>query len=180
MLKKTKNETILNLIPLFVGNAGLIFTKGDLKELSEEVAKYNVVDLLVLAIVVENKYSFPPADKVKEYVADPSMFAAVAAALVATASSSVGSTTKGTIHEKNVQVSETCQVKARRKRKCSFEVQDVVGDIRIKFKEVATSIDKMINSRIDVTKDEVMAMKGYKEEFIGDAFDYFVQSNTLA
>ncbi|KAG9139053.1 hypothetical protein Leryth_024599 [Lithospermum erythrorhizon] len=40
--EKTGNNTILNLIPLLQGNVGLIFTKGDLKEVSEEVAKYKV------------------------------------------------------------------------------------------------------------------------------------------
>ncbi|XP_051123027.1 60S acidic ribosomal protein P0-like [Andrographis paniculata] len=40
--EKTGNEAILNLIPLLVGNVGLIFTKGDLKEVSEEIAKYKV------------------------------------------------------------------------------------------------------------------------------------------
>ena len=39
---KTGNKAFLNLIPLLVGNVGLIFTKGDLKEVSEEVAKYKV------------------------------------------------------------------------------------------------------------------------------------------
>ncbi|KAB1227733.1 60S acidic ribosomal protein P0 [Morella rubra] len=38
----TGNEAINNLIPLLVGNVGLIFTKGDLKEVREEVAKYKV------------------------------------------------------------------------------------------------------------------------------------------
>ncbi|KAH7537531.1 hypothetical protein FEM48_Zijuj03G0103000 [Ziziphus jujuba var. spinosa] len=40
--ENTGNQTFLNLIPLLVGNVGLIFTKGDLKEVSEEVAKYKV------------------------------------------------------------------------------------------------------------------------------------------
>ncbi|XP_016480647.1 large ribosomal subunit protein uL10z-like [Nicotiana tabacum] len=40
--EKTGNEGFLNLIPLLVGNVGLIFTKGDLKEIKEEVAKYKV------------------------------------------------------------------------------------------------------------------------------------------
>ena len=38
----TSNNAFLNLIPLLVGNVGLIFTNGDLKEVSEEVAKYKV------------------------------------------------------------------------------------------------------------------------------------------
>jgi large subunit ribosomal protein LP0 len=40
--EKTGNTAFLNLIPLLQGNVGLIFTKGDLKEVSEEVAKYKV------------------------------------------------------------------------------------------------------------------------------------------
>ncbi|KAG6495683.1 hypothetical protein ZIOFF_043509 [Zingiber officinale] len=38
--EKTGNKDFLNLLPLLVGNVELIFTKGDLKEVSEEVAKY--------------------------------------------------------------------------------------------------------------------------------------------
>ncbi|XP_016571560.2 uncharacterized protein LOC107869554 [Capsicum annuum] len=84
--------------------------------------------------------------------------------------------------EKDVQVTEASQIKASRKRKRSFEVQDVVGDISIKFEEVATTIGRMVDSRLDVAKlyEEVMAMEGYNEEFLGDAFDYLVQSDTLA
>ncbi|KAM3200073.1 hypothetical protein P3L10_032434 [Capsicum annuum] len=84
--------------------------------------------------------------------------------------------------EKDVQVTETSQIKASRKRKCSFEVQDVISDISIKFGEVATAIDRMIDSHLDVTKfyEKVMAIEGYNEEFLGDAFDYLVQSDTLA
>ncbi len=40
--EQTGNNAFLNLLPLLVGNVGLIFTKGDLKEVSEEVAKYKV------------------------------------------------------------------------------------------------------------------------------------------
>ncbi|KAH0465731.1 hypothetical protein IEQ34_005834 [Dendrobium chrysotoxum] len=40
--KKSGNQAYLSLLPLLVGNVGLIFTKGDLKEVSEEVAKYKV------------------------------------------------------------------------------------------------------------------------------------------
>ncbi|PSR95061.1 60S acidic ribosomal protein [Actinidia chinensis var. chinensis] len=39
---RTGNKTYLSLVPLLVGNVGMIFTKGDLKEVSEEVAKYKV------------------------------------------------------------------------------------------------------------------------------------------
>ncbi|PHT36898.1 hypothetical protein CQW23_24598 [Capsicum baccatum] len=54
--------------------------------------------------------------------------------------------------EKDAQVIEASQIKASRKRKRSFEVQDVVGDISIKFGEVATTIGRMVDSRLDVTK----------------------------
>ncbi|PHT71159.1 hypothetical protein T459_26263 [Capsicum annuum] len=83
--------------------------------------------------------------------------------------------------EKDEQVIEASQIKASRKRKRSFEVQDVVGDISINFGEVATTIGRMGDSRLDVTKvyEEVMAIEGYNEEFLGDAFDYLVQSDTL-
>ncbi len=40
--EQTGNNAFLNLLPLLVGNVGLIFTRGDLKEVSEEVAKYKV------------------------------------------------------------------------------------------------------------------------------------------
>ncbi|XP_059664439.1 large ribosomal subunit protein uL10-like [Cornus florida] len=40
--ERTGNTAYLSLIPLLVGNVGLIFTKGDLKEVSDEVAKYKV------------------------------------------------------------------------------------------------------------------------------------------
>ncbi|PHU07354.1 hypothetical protein BC332_23843 [Capsicum chinense] len=84
--------------------------------------------------------------------------------------------------ENDVQVTKASQIKASCKRKHSFEVQDVVGDISIKFGEVATTIGRMVDSRLDVTKlyGEVMAMDGYNEVFLGDVFDYLVQSDTLA
>ncbi|URE42736.1 60S acidic ribosomal protein P0 [Musa troglodytarum] len=40
--EKTGNKNHLNLLPLLVGNVGLIFTKGDRKEVIEEVAKHKV------------------------------------------------------------------------------------------------------------------------------------------
>ncbi|PHT62831.1 hypothetical protein T459_33314 [Capsicum annuum] len=84
--------------------------------------------------------------------------------------------------EKNVQVTKASQIKASRKRKCYFGVQDVVYDISIKFGEVAMEIGRIVDSRLDVKKlyEEVMALEGYNEEFLGDVFDYFVQSDTLA
>ncbi|KAF3668969.1 hypothetical protein FXO38_07827 [Capsicum annuum] len=52
----------------------------------------------------------------------------------------------------------------------------------VQFGEVAATIGRMIDSRLDVTKlyEEVMAMEGYNEEFLSDAFDYLVQSDTLS
>ncbi|PHT44649.1 hypothetical protein CQW23_13807 [Capsicum baccatum] len=89
---------------------------------------------------------------------------------------------EGPSTEKDAQMTEASQVKPSRKRKHSFEVQDVIGDISIKFGEVTTTIGRMVDSHLDVTKlyEEVMAMEGYEEEFLGDAFDYLVQSDTLA
>ncbi|KAF3650842.1 hypothetical protein T459_25722 [Capsicum annuum] len=89
---------------------------------------------------------------------------------------------EGPSTEKDVQVTEASQGKASHNRKRSFEVQDVVDDISIKFGEVAMAIGGMVDSRLDVTKlyEEVMAMEGYEEEFLDDAFDYLVQSDTLA
>ncbi|KAM7263122.1 hypothetical protein ACFE04_000805 [Oxalis oulophora] len=137
--ENTGNKAFLNLIPLLQGNVGLIFTKGDLKEVSEEVAKYKVgaparvglvapIDVIVppgntgldpsqtsffqvlniatkinkgtveiitpvelikkgdknaLAIAVATEYSFPEAEQVKEYIKDPSKFAAAAPAAAA-------------------------------------------------------------------------------------------------
>ncbi|KDP46515.1 hypothetical protein JCGZ_08487 [Jatropha curcas] len=40
--EKTGNDAFNSLVPLLVGNVGLVFTKGDLKEVREEIAKYKV------------------------------------------------------------------------------------------------------------------------------------------
>lgn len=47
---------------------------------------------------------------------------------------------------------------------------------------MAAAISKIADSRLDVTKlyEEIMAIKGYEEEFLGDPFDYLVQNDTLA
>ena len=60
--EKTGNETILNLIPLLVGNVGLIFTKGDLKEVSEEVAKYKVGAPARVGLVAPVDVVVPPGN----------------------------------------------------------------------------------------------------------------------
>ncbi|XVF69977.1 hypothetical protein PTKIN_Ptkin11bG0124300 [Pterospermum kingtungense] len=46
--EKTKNNDLLYSISLLQGNMGLVFTKGDLKEVKDEVAKYKVKLFLVL------------------------------------------------------------------------------------------------------------------------------------
>ncbi|KAL3652224.1 hypothetical protein CASFOL_001905 [Castilleja foliolosa] len=60
--EKTGNNTILNLIPLLVGNVGLIFTKGDLKEVSEEVAKYKVGAPARVGLVAPIDVVVPPGN----------------------------------------------------------------------------------------------------------------------
>ncbi|KAL9677314.1 hypothetical protein QQ045_005542 [Rhodiola kirilowii] len=58
--EKTGNNDFLNLLPLLQGNVGLIFTKGDLKEVSEEVAKYKVCVLIfILCHVVSQVLNIP-------------------------------------------------------------------------------------------------------------------------
>ncbi|KAL0299269.1 UNVERIFIED_CONTAM: 60S acidic ribosomal protein P0 [Sesamum radiatum] len=60
--EKTGNKAILNLIPLLVGNVGLIFTKGDLKEVSEEVAKYKVGAPARVGLVAPIDVVVPPGN----------------------------------------------------------------------------------------------------------------------
>ncbi|KAL0303833.1 UNVERIFIED_CONTAM: 60S acidic ribosomal protein P0 [Sesamum radiatum] len=60
--EKTGNNAILNLIPLLVGNVGLIFTKGDLKEVSEEVAKYKVGAPARVGLVAPIDVVVPPGN----------------------------------------------------------------------------------------------------------------------
>ncbi|KZV47068.1 hypothetical protein F511_33921 [Dorcoceras hygrometricum] len=60
--EKTGNNDILNLIPLLVGNVGLIFTKGDLKEVSEEVAKYKVGAPARVGLVAPIDVVVPPGN----------------------------------------------------------------------------------------------------------------------
>lgn len=58
----TGNNAFLNLIPLLVGNVGLIFTKGDLKEVSEEVAKYKVGAPARVGLVAPIDVVVPPGN----------------------------------------------------------------------------------------------------------------------
>ncbi|XP_027110831.2 large ribosomal subunit protein uL10 [Coffea arabica] len=60
--EKTGNQAILNLIPVLVGNVGLIFTKGDLKEISEEVAKYKVGAPARVGLVAPVDVVVPPGN----------------------------------------------------------------------------------------------------------------------
>ncbi|OIV90366.1 hypothetical protein TanjilG_19775 [Lupinus angustifolius] len=46
--QRTGNKAFLNLAPLLHGNLALIFTKSDLREVSEQVAKYKVVDPILM------------------------------------------------------------------------------------------------------------------------------------
>ena len=49
--EKTGNKAFDPLMDLLVGNVGLIFTKGDLKEVREEVAKYKVGSTFLASLV---------------------------------------------------------------------------------------------------------------------------------
>ncbi|PWA56647.1 60S acidic ribosomal protein P0-A [Artemisia annua] len=60
--EKTGNEAYLSLIPLLVGNVGLIFTKGDLKEVREEVAKYKVGAPARVGLVAPVDVVVPPGN----------------------------------------------------------------------------------------------------------------------
>uniref|UniRef100_A0A7N0TPF6 60S acidic ribosomal protein P0 n=1 Tax=Kalanchoe fedtschenkoi TaxID=63787 RepID=A0A7N0TPF6_KALFE len=59
---KTGNKDFLNLLPLLQGNVGLIFTKGDLKEVSEEVAKYKVGAPARVGLVAPIDVIVPPGN----------------------------------------------------------------------------------------------------------------------
>ncbi|KAK7262605.1 hypothetical protein RJT34_30180 [Clitoria ternatea] len=60
--EKTGNTAYLSLVPLLVGNVGLIFTKGDLKEVSEEVAKYKVGAPARVGLVAPIDVVVPPGN----------------------------------------------------------------------------------------------------------------------
>ncbi|KAH9314402.1 hypothetical protein KI387_023029 [Taxus chinensis] len=60
--EKTGNTAYQNLIPLLVGNVGLIFTKGDLKEVREEVAKYKVGAPARVGLVAPVDVVVPPGN----------------------------------------------------------------------------------------------------------------------
>lgn len=60
--ENTGNQNYLNLLPLLVGNVGLIFTKGDLKEVTEEVAKYKVGAPARVGLVAPIDVIVPPGN----------------------------------------------------------------------------------------------------------------------
>jgi len=60
--EKSGNTAYQNLIPLLVGNVGLIFTKGDLKEVREEVAKYKVGAPARVGLVAPVDVVVPPGN----------------------------------------------------------------------------------------------------------------------
>ena len=57
---KTNNQAFLNLVPLLIGNMRLVFTRGDLKEMSEEVAKYQVRVPTCVGLVAPIDVIVPP------------------------------------------------------------------------------------------------------------------------
>ncbi|KAH7659939.1 60S acidic ribosomal protein P0 protein [Dioscorea alata] len=61
-VENTGNKALLNLLPLLVGNVGMIFTKGDLKEVSEEVAKYKVGAPARVGLVAPIDVIVPPGN----------------------------------------------------------------------------------------------------------------------
>ena len=60
--ENTGNNAYLSLIPLLQGNVGLIFTKGDLKEVREEVAKYKVGAPARVGLVAPIDVVVPPGN----------------------------------------------------------------------------------------------------------------------
>lgn len=60
--ERTGNTQHLALLPLLVGNVGLIFTKGDLKEVREEIAKYKVGAPARVGLVAPSDVVVPPGN----------------------------------------------------------------------------------------------------------------------
>ncbi|XP_024968131.1 60S acidic ribosomal protein P0-like [Cynara cardunculus var. scolymus] len=60
--ERTGNTNMLNLIPLIVGNVGLIFTKGDLKEVSDVVAKYKIAAPARVGLIAPIDVIVPPGN----------------------------------------------------------------------------------------------------------------------
>ncbi|OAY61092.1 60S acidic ribosomal protein P0-1 [Manihot esculenta] len=60
--ENTGNDAFNNLVPLLVGNVGLIFTRGDLKEVREEIGKYKVGAPARVGIVAPIDVVVPPGN----------------------------------------------------------------------------------------------------------------------
>jgi len=60
--EESGNQDYMNLMPSLVGNVGLIFTKGDLKEISEEVSKYKVGAPARVGLVAPIDVVVPPGN----------------------------------------------------------------------------------------------------------------------
>lgn len=60
--EKTGNKDYEELLPALVGNVGLIFTKGDLKEVREEIAKYKVGAPARVGLVAPIDVVVPPGN----------------------------------------------------------------------------------------------------------------------
>ncbi|OIT33837.1 PREDICTED: 60S acidic ribosomal protein P0-like [Nicotiana attenuata] len=60
--EKTGNNAFLALIPCLVGNVGLIFTRGNLKEVSDEVSKYKVGAPARVGLVAPIDVVVPPGN----------------------------------------------------------------------------------------------------------------------
>ncbi|KNA21687.1 hypothetical protein SOVF_040800 [Spinacia oleracea] len=60
--EKTGNDNLRKLEQLLVGNVGLIFTKGDLKEVREEIAKYKVGAPARVGLVAPIDVVVPPGN----------------------------------------------------------------------------------------------------------------------
>eukprot|EP00270_Netrium_digitus_P009661 TRINITY_DN294_c0_g1_i1.p1 TRINITY_DN294_c0_g1~~TRINITY_DN294_c0_g1_i1.p1 ORF type:complete len:323 (+),score=108.08 TRINITY_DN294_c0_g1_i1:204-1172(+) len=60
--EKSGNTSFLALLPYLVGNVGLVFTKGDLKEVREEIAKYKVGAPARVGLVAPIDVVVPPGN----------------------------------------------------------------------------------------------------------------------
>jgi large subunit ribosomal protein LP0 len=60
--ENTGNKDYENLLPALVGNVGLIFTKGDLKEVREEISKYKVGAPARVGLVAPIDVVVPPGN----------------------------------------------------------------------------------------------------------------------
>ncbi|KAL5550865.1 hypothetical protein UlMin_001041 [Ulmus minor] len=66
--QNTGNKFPLNLLPFLVGNVGLLFTKGDFKEVREAVAKYKVRRPARVGLIAPHDVVLPPG----KTILDPS------------------------------------------------------------------------------------------------------------